>query len=1354
MERWIMNRLGFVNFWVYDVEEFPLMDGKLLLRGSNGSGKSITTQSFIPYILDGDRQPVRLDPFGSKDRKMEYYLLGDPENGREESTGYLYLEFKKPVSQQYRTIGIGLHAKKGSKMTTWGFCILDGRRIGQDIMLYREVGSERIPVDSRNLREQLGENNLFTDKVSDYKAMVAKHIFGIDSESISDFEQLTNILIKTRSSKLASKENLKPEQLYSILNESLQTLSEDDLRPMSEAMSKIEDSHRHIEDAQNSLRAVKAISAEYDRYNRYMLWKKAELFLKANAEAAAADDELKNILEIIREAEEQILSENEKLQELQTRLEDTEREKEALHYDDIEKMVRDKNEAETQLGEEQKKAREKEKYLSEKTESRDKKYRNFTEEKLRWKDIDSEIIKQLAGLEEYDEFVPPLHNQYIRGIRTDEKYYEYSSQCSREINDYRDCLRNAHEHIKERDRIKKYYDDSAKAFDDAKKAYEEKESSLNTAQKMFSEQKDRMIESCYIAAKNNKEYSIDDIMLKKLEEVISNYEGHGSAAEFIKLINKRQTYLSDDLSKQIIHCQNKANSAKKDLDEAERKLSELKNAAEPVPERTEMRSEARRILKEKGIIARPFYECVDFRDNVNEEQKALLEAELSDMGILDALVVSEEMYEKAVSEMGELSECIISVSCDNESYPEKAENEFFIVTADDELKTETANILHYIFGEGEFPVRIGKNGAYRNGILEGHSISEYPSRFIGAESRRKYRDRQIASLTDIRDELLVLYKAAQSELDCTNKRSELLISEFESLPKTADINQALDMMEQEKISAEAAKQQLKAAEENFCRSKQEYDDKCSEAELLCSEFPYRKTSEDYSMAIREIGSYSNELQEILTALRCRMECTLEIQHLEEDIDSLEGDIESADSDIKRINNAVHRYSETIRLCNEFLSRPENVDIAEKVSKLSEMITQLKGNIEESNKIILKNEANNKHYKEQLEKAKERLTALIEKENRLAGYFKEECELGLVITEHELTLKQCAERAVMLADKSDMEKGIVSIQERLNNVYRKHCDVLAASYNPILGDCFEDTDSDSIRKRSSITLTWQNKSISPSLFENEISAAIENDKLLVKQDEEQMFKEILLNTISKKLYYKINSSKKWVEKMSELMKNINTSMGLSFSLVWKPKNDCGDNELSFNELYSVLNKDKDLISPEDYERLSAHFRSRIEAEQRSFEERGQEVNYSDLVRNVLDYRNWFEFRLLCRSSESDKFKELTMSRFNTFSGGERALSLYIPLFAAVAAQYQKAGEQAPLILALDEAFAGVDDSNISEMFGLLEKLGFGYIVNSQALWGCYDTVPALEIAELLHEKGSDFITVILYEWNGIRKKFVE
>ncbi len=30
MSRWKMNKLGFLNFWLYDQEEFPIQDGHIL----------------------------------------------------------------------------------------------------------------------------------------------------------------------------------------------------------------------------------------------------------------------------------------------------------------------------------------------------------------------------------------------------------------------------------------------------------------------------------------------------------------------------------------------------------------------------------------------------------------------------------------------------------------------------------------------------------------------------------------------------------------------------------------------------------------------------------------------------------------------------------------------------------------------------------------------------------------------------------------------------------------------------------------------------------------------------------------------------------------------------------------------------------------------------------------------------------------------------------------------------------------------------------------------------------------------------------------------------------------------------
>ena len=80
--RWIASKFGLFNFWYYENKEFDLADGKILFRGTNGSGKSVTTQSVIPLLLDGDKRPNRIDPFGTKSRCVEetdinYYINYD-----------------------------------------------------------------------------------------------------------------------------------------------------------------------------------------------------------------------------------------------------------------------------------------------------------------------------------------------------------------------------------------------------------------------------------------------------------------------------------------------------------------------------------------------------------------------------------------------------------------------------------------------------------------------------------------------------------------------------------------------------------------------------------------------------------------------------------------------------------------------------------------------------------------------------------------------------------------------------------------------------------------------------------------------------------------------------------------------------------------------------------------------------------------------------------------------------------------------------------------------------------------------------------------------------------------------------
>ena len=139
--KWQANRIGLINFWYYDDQEFSFAKGRMLLRGSNGSGKSVTMQSVIPLLLDGNMSPERLDPFGSRDRKMSSYLLEEGDE-REERTGYLYLEFRRLETDTYMTIGMGIRARKGKPLDKWYFGLSDNRLVGRDFFLYKEAGDK------------------------------------------------------------------------------------------------------------------------------------------------------------------------------------------------------------------------------------------------------------------------------------------------------------------------------------------------------------------------------------------------------------------------------------------------------------------------------------------------------------------------------------------------------------------------------------------------------------------------------------------------------------------------------------------------------------------------------------------------------------------------------------------------------------------------------------------------------------------------------------------------------------------------------------------------------------------------------------------------------------------------------------------------------------------------------------------------------------------------------------------------------------------------------------------------------------------------------------------------------------
>jgi hypothetical protein len=218
--------MGLVNFWYYQNQTFELSEGHLLLRGSNGAGKSVTMQSLLPVLLDGNTNANRLDSFGSQDRNMKDYLLGEKDvSGKEEATGYLWAEYQKGSS--FITTGIGLHSRRNGNLTHWYFVIENDRRVNKDFsLLTNETNSSATALSKVQLRNRLGNGGIIFENRQGYADYVRKRIFGFSSRD--DFNDTIRLMIQLRNPKL--NRSFKPIDLENILSDSLPSLSDDNVQ--------------------------------------------------------------------------------------------------------------------------------------------------------------------------------------------------------------------------------------------------------------------------------------------------------------------------------------------------------------------------------------------------------------------------------------------------------------------------------------------------------------------------------------------------------------------------------------------------------------------------------------------------------------------------------------------------------------------------------------------------------------------------------------------------------------------------------------------------------------------------------------------------------------------------------------------------------------------------------------------------------------------------------------------------------------------------------------------------------------------------------------------------------------------
>lgn len=1376
---WIINKVGLIDFWYYDQQEFPFLDGRMLLRGSNGSGKSVTMQSFIPLLLDGNMRPERLDPFGSRARKMENYLL-EEDDTREERTGYLYMEFKRKESGTYLSVGIGMRARKNKKLETWYFCITDGRRIGKDFFLYKDV-QNKISYSKAELRNRIGDGGRVMDTQGEYAACVNSLIFGF--ETMEEYKEMLDLLIQLRTPKLSK--DFKPSVINDILSHSLQTLSEDDLRPMSEAIENMDSLKTNLDNLSESLKAAKQIEKVYDQYNQAVLLEKAESFLETANEFKKQEKELQDLIENISLNEEKLEQDNKRYSDLKQEYEILETERASLINNDATRLKAEENKLIEQEEETVKAIDKYEKRSDLKREEcieKENRIKKQDEENNAvWQDIED----NLTSMEEAARDLPFDEAAFfIDEVRDKNEEKCNFSLHSKMLSGYMQKVENGTVILRQENEIKNRCDEALKDLDLKRQEREKAEREWRQYERQLIGQKSEFTEAVYVWEHDNTELHMEPAKMQEIAAIIDNFQ-YGMDYSRVSGILRGQKNIAEDRiyteKRELLH---EKEPLEAQLKETARELGTWEKSREPEPERSQEVINNRKKLDEMGIQYLPFYKAVDFGDDLKEDEADRLEAALLNMGILDALIVDSDDREKIFAIDGNVCDRYIFSGIEHVKHNIMEVLQVYNAQDDILLYQKISDILAGIGYQesGESGTTwAGLSGRYRIGIIEGTVSKGYKAMFTGSAARERYRLEKIEELTTQKETLEAQIDELVQKILKKEEQKAILEKEFGKFPDeenlkiaAKDLWDADNRLEKAKELAEQYRERLEAEQEKLRQVRIKVQETCAGAHLT-------NRLDIFENALESLKEYRNYLQAAGIAYSRYWSGMGMLDTLKESLEGLLADRDDILYTLNQYNQNKKRIAGELASIREQLKLTNYEEIKERLDACIKRLGQIPAQRDKTASDIgfLKNSIENDREKK--EARQERLDNLGQLMDFKKQVFGMEYALGYVILAEKNTDVNSADgndtNGSNIKEKVKKEADVEKQAGKIVRMYRSQVNKtqtelfgnLQAVYHEKKGllvenqltlyNLFEDfeaqagnagqTDTGKARIQV-VRLDIKTKYRGTSLSFKELVEKLGNDiadlERVLSEKDRNLFEDILSNTISKKIRAKIYESKRWVARMNELMESMQTSSGLKLSLRWISKKSEKEGQLDTKELVDLLQSDAEILRQNDIDKMASHFRSKIAEARKIVEDTDTVLSFHMIMKDILDYRKWFEFQLYSQKT-GEKKKELTDRVFFTFSGGEKAMSMYVPLFSAVVAKYASANKDAPLLISLDEAFAGVDEMNIKDMFRLMVSLNFNFMINSQVLWGDYETVPSLAIYQLVRPENAKYVTVIPYIWNG-------
>ena len=1315
------------------------------------------------------------------------------ENGDREKTRFL-------------TIGISLagNMNASDRIRPLRFLITDGSRLGYELDTIYETGNkhDKRAYDHPRFKQVLEGHGIICDSQTEYERQVARHLFGFSDEK--DFQKLIDLLLTLRRPNLSSE--LSFSRVHDYLKQSLRKISGETTSRVIGTIDRIDAINSEIERIQEAYEAADRLHRARQQVALIKAQLAACEYTGAHLVESSAQSRVTKLRKELLAAENERKRAEARSQALRVEQFEVNGQIKALEANEgleVAKQLASSRErlhvAETHMQLQQGSRESARQSLKEQTES-------LVRQRARFETLKAECLSHLDDLsfiateealweavslqlqeasQQFSNFSTEITNrpEVVAGV---------TALVEAESEDRITWLRKLEALHQEREKL-----DSR--VQNARTLESTRFQELDEARRRFESAQDRAYELQRNLNNTFEQFSMNGIFTNPLDiiddatqtqEVTTDEESlAGRTVEQFAATIKQYQQVIDKLEHELAEAANLAQGELNELQllagSKQYELSEMQalyeqKLSEPefTPIHPDRRTFARARLAEHGILALPLYALLDFAPGIDNESDHAghIEYMLEDAGLLDALVVAPQQIGAADALLAAegLSDCRLDVEtflAPQNDHSHNVEHDQLglsglcfdisisesLVGNDTDWEATIAAILQALSqtenGQDTSFVRakysINQDGSWTHGLLTGRAGGG-EARYIGRATRLRIRQRELDALNQKRANLEEELQALYSQLAYYEQQLAQIQEKQTRIRKIlpeSGIEETYAELSQARLTLDDLRSRYQKARLQTLEARQVYNTLLAQLERESKGIaPLASDAKRVQSTLMGVVKLKNQA----TSLQMQLENIINTWEEHQRTREAQERAKINEANVTALYERIHQqFLEAQAEANELLRVAEvsNVEeLSERLRMLHEQYETLSSQLDDVKTSFISADVRSSATKEHLDEAEEHLQQVqfdrTEKQERFVRLIAEYPSTELLEMYQLAANEQYVKAAQGLLGETLREVDVAASKQHLEEQYREMYNGLSRTFNreqPLLLEYGPDLDD-----QGQVVFLNENKSRPVELLEL-LSDRIEMQKMLLRQEERQLFEDFLLQEIAEAIRTHILEAEEWVQQVNGVLKDL-PMIGEHYALQWKPPAEYDLTKLGSHlaQHYKLLRKQAQTLTTEETESLMGAFRREIEAV-RIRQQENPETNFMETLEQVFDYREWFHFDVLV-APVGGQWQRLTDRMAGTRSGAEQLFALYVPLFAALAALYRSAAPGAPRLLALDEAFDKVSVANTQRIMEFLVSQDFQWIMTGPQISGTGAKIPACARYLMIHEKGSAVATASASFWS--------